>query len=205
MAYRQIAQAQGRRRGKNLCHCLQKCRQHHSHRFAHTKHSMLDLHPNVYFMRSPNQLIQNTYFWAHHEKLCLIDHTVAFVGGLDLCFGRWDTPDHVLVDDSPVPFHAATANSNSIYDKNQTFQMWPGKDYSNPRQQDFSQLDHPYDDMYDRQEVPRMPWHDVHMMVTWTVCSRCVPSFRSAVELSASSKAPLVPSHTYAYSSIRSH
>ena len=132
----------------------------------YTKHSMLDLHPNVYFMRSPNQLIQNTYFWAHHEKLCLIDHTVAFVGGLDLCFGRWDTPDHVLVDDSPVPFHAATANSNSIYDKNQTFQMWPGKDYSNPRQQDFSQLDHPYDDMYDRQEVPRMPWHDVHMMVT---------------------------------------
>lgn len=132
----------------------------------YTKHSLLDLHENIYFMRSPNQLIQNTYFWAHHEKLCLIDHTVAFVGGLDLCFGRWDTPDHVLVDDSSVPFHAATANSNSIYEKKASFQMWPGKDYSNPRTQDFSNLDHPYDDMYNRQEVPRMPWHDVHMMVT---------------------------------------
>lgn len=132
----------------------------------YTKHSLLDLHPNIYFMRSPNQLIQNTYFWAHHEKLCLIDHTVAFVGGLDLCFGRWDTPDHVLVDDSPIPFHAATANSNSIYENKGSFQMWPGKDYSNPRAKDFYQLDHPYEDMYDRNEVPRMPWHDVHMMVT---------------------------------------
>lgn len=132
----------------------------------YTKHSLLDLHPNVYFMRSPNQLIQNTYFWAHHEKLCLIDHTVAFVGGLDLCFGRWDTPDHVLVDDSSEPFHATTATSNSIYQKGSQFQMWPGKDYSNPRAKDFYQLDHPYDDMYDRNEVPRMPWHDVHMMVT---------------------------------------
>lgn len=24
-------------------------------------------------------------FWAHHEKLCLIDDTIAFMGGLDMC------------------------------------------------------------------------------------------------------------------------
>lgn len=24
-------------------------------------------------------------FWAHHEKLCVIDRKVAFMGGLDLC------------------------------------------------------------------------------------------------------------------------
>ena len=24
-------------------------------------------------------------FWAHHEKLCLIDSHVAFMGGLDMC------------------------------------------------------------------------------------------------------------------------
>lgn len=30
-------------------------------------------------------------YWAHHEKLCLIDGTIAFMGGLDLCYGRWDT------------------------------------------------------------------------------------------------------------------
>lgn len=125
-----------------------------------TKHSLLDLHKNIYVMRSPNQLLQNTYFWAHHEKLCLIDHTIGFLGGIDLCFGRWDTPDHVLVDDSPTPFNDPNSN-NGV-----PTQIWPGKDYSNPRQRDFYSLDKPYEDMYDRNEVPRMPWHDVHMMVT---------------------------------------
>lgn len=24
-------------------------------------------------------------FWAHHEKLCLIDDQIAFMGGLDMC------------------------------------------------------------------------------------------------------------------------
>lgn len=126
-----------------------------------TKHSLLDLHPNIYLMRSPNQLLQNTYFWAHHEKLCLVDHTIGFLGGIDLCYGRWDTSEHVLVDDSPVAF----TDPSDRKEMGPT-QIWPGKDYSNPRQRDFFNLDKPYEDMYDRNEVCRMPWHDVHMMVT---------------------------------------
>ena len=31
---------------------------------------------------------------AHHEKVVVIDGDLAFVGGLDLSDGRWDTPDH---------------------------------------------------------------------------------------------------------------
>jgi hypothetical protein len=27
-------------------------------------------------------------FWAHHEKLCLVDGNIAFMGGLDMC--KWD-------------------------------------------------------------------------------------------------------------------
>ena len=34
-----------------------------------------------------------------HEKLCVIDEAIAFMGGIDLCFGRWDTLQHVLIDD----------------------------------------------------------------------------------------------------------
>lgn len=127
----------------------------------YTKHSLLDLHENIFVMRSPNQWIQNTYFWAHHEKICMVDHTVAFLGGVDLCFGRWDTPDHVLTDDKPKAFYSAA--DNPPY---KPTQIWPGKDYSNPRVQDFHTLDQPFEDMYDRTKVPRMPWHDIHMMVT---------------------------------------
>ncbi|KAM3163069.1 Phospholipase [Lachancea thermotolerans] len=114
-----------------------------------TKHSMLSLHPNIHLIRSPNQWLQNTYFWAHHEKMTVIDHSIAFMGGIDLCYGRYDTPEHVLRDDSPELQE----------------QIFPGKDYSNARVCDFYDLDKPFESMYDRKEIPRMPWHDVHTMI----------------------------------------
>ncbi|KAI9823133.1 MAG: Phospholipase D1 [Thelocarpon impressellum] len=127
---------------------------------SYTKFSLLDLHPNVFVQRSPNQIRQNTFFWAHHEKLCVVDHTVAFVGGIDLCFGRWDTPQHAVCDDKPTGFEASDAPKDADH-----CQLWPGKDYSNPRVQDFYALDKPYEEMYDRTKVPRMPWHDISMQV----------------------------------------
>lgn len=129
-----------------------------------TKHSILSLdQENIHIIRSPNQLLQNTYFWAHHEKICIIDSTVAFMGGIDLCYGRYDTPDHVLVDDSPVDF-AHLDTETLTQEEFARFQVFPGKDYSNTRVKDFSNLDKPYEDMYDRTKVPRMPWHDIHMV-----------------------------------------
>lgn len=79
----------------------------------------------------------------------VVDENVAFLGGVDLCFGRWDTPQHILTDEG--------ANGEP--------QIWPGKDYSNPRVIDFHELNKPLEDMYDRSKVPRMPWHDVGCMV----------------------------------------
>ena len=126
----------------------------------YTKFSLLDLHHNVFVQRSPNQFRQNTFFWAHHEKICIVDHMVAFVGGIDLCFGRWDTPQHSVVDDKLTGFEASDAPKDADH-----CQLWPGKDYSNPRVQDFYALEKPYEEMYDRAKVPRMPWHDIHMQI----------------------------------------
>ena len=126
----------------------------------YTKFSLLDLHPNIFVQRSPNQFRQNTFFWAHHEKLCLIDHMVAFIGGIDLCFGRWDTPQHSVVDDKLTGFEMSDVPKDADH-----CQLWPGKDYSNPRVQDFYGLDKPYEEMYNRAKVPRMPWHDIHMQL----------------------------------------
>ena len=126
----------------------------------YTKFSLLDLHPNVFVQRSPNQFRQNTFFWAHHEKLCIVDHTLAFVGGIDLCFGRWDTPQHTVTDDKSTGFEASELPKDADH-----CQLWPGKDYSNPRVQDFFALSKPYEEMYDRSVVQRMPWHDISMQV----------------------------------------
>ncbi|KAF7503349.1 hypothetical protein GJ744_003955 [Endocarpon pusillum] len=126
----------------------------------YTKFSLLDLHPNVFVQRSPNQFRQNTFFWAHHEKLCIVDHTLAFIGGIDLCFGRWDTPQHTVTDDKSTGFEASELPKDADH-----CQLWPGKDYSNPRVQDFFALSKPYEEMYDRSVIPRMPWHDISMQV----------------------------------------
>lgn len=132
----------------------------------YTKHSILSLNQeNIHVIRSPNQLLQNTYFWAHHEKICIIDQTMAFMGGIDLCYGRYDTPDHVLTDDTLVDFdHLDTETLTQ--EEFEAFNIFPGKDYSNTRVKDFFNLDKPYENMYDRSVVPRMPWHDIHMCTT---------------------------------------
>jgi phosphatidylserine/phosphatidylglycerophosphate/cardiolipin synthase-like enzyme len=51
---------------------------------------------------------------CHHEKLVAIDGRLAFVGGIDLTAGRWDTPEHRPVEPrrgtggvSCPPFHDA--------------------------------------------------------------------------------------------------
>ncbi|TFK73598.1 phospholipase D [Pluteus cervinus] len=116
----------------------------------YAKQRLVSLHPNVMVQRSPSHFQTGTFYWAHHEKLCVIDQAIAFMGGLDLCFGRWDTAQHVLTDDTQ---------------DTERPEIWPGKDYSNPRLSDFYELHKPNEDMYDRAKVARMPWHDVAMQV----------------------------------------
>lgn len=135
----------------------------------YTKHSIVSLNQeNIHVIRSPNQLLQNTFFWAHHEKLCIVDYNVAFIGGLDMCYGRYDTPDHVLSDDSNIGF-ANLDHKKLDSEQFESFNIFPGKDYSNTRVKDFSNLDKPYETIYDRNTTPRMPWHDIHMMTSGEV------------------------------------
>ncbi|KAI1806009.1 phospholipase D [Daldinia bambusicola] len=127
----------------------------------YTKFSLLNLHDNILVLRSPNQLKKNQFFYAHHEKVCIVDHDVAFLGGIDLCFGRWDNPQHPITDDRPTGMEP---DGDSPRDAEHC-QLFPGKDYSNPRVLDFFKLNEPYEEMYDRSKVPRMPWHDIAMQV----------------------------------------
>lgn len=49
-------------------------------------------------MRHPDHVSSSVYLWAHHEKIIVIDQSVAFVGGIDLAYGRWDDREHRLTD-----------------------------------------------------------------------------------------------------------
>ena len=58
---------------------------------AYTKRALSLAHPNIRVLRHPDHLPAS--MWAHHEKLVVVDQALAFFGGIDLCYGRWD--DHL--------------------------------------------------------------------------------------------------------------
>ncbi|CAD5212970.1 unnamed protein product [Bursaphelenchus okinawaensis] len=71
----------------------------------YAKKLLQGLHPNIKVMRHPDHYFgTGTFFWSHHEKLIIIDQLIAFVGGLDLCYGRWDNSTHVLADLGSVQY-----------------------------------------------------------------------------------------------------
>uniref|UniRef100_A0A3B3XC42 Phospholipase n=2 Tax=Poecilia mexicana TaxID=48701 RepID=A0A3B3XC42_9TELE len=84
---------------------------------GYSKRTLLRLHPNIKVMRHPDHVSSAVYLWAHHEKIVVIDQSVAFVGGIDLAYGRWDDREHRLTDIGSVTLshleQAAAAASSS--------------------------------------------------------------------------------------------
>ncbi|RDW82884.1 phospholipase D [Coleophoma crateriformis] len=93
-------------------------------------------------------------YWAHHEKLCLIDSKIAFMGGLDLCFGRWDTNAHPIADAHPT-------NLENI--------IFPGQDFNNARVYDFEDVTKWENNKLDRTKSSRMGWSDLSMCLSGPV------------------------------------
>ncbi|CAH8451751.1 unnamed protein product [Heterobilharzia americana] len=77
------------------------------------KRWLKSLHSNIYVYRSP----RSTRLWSHHEKIVAVDQSIVFLGGIDLCFGRWDTNDHRrLVKYGSVQFiHLVLIVQNPVY------------------------------------------------------------------------------------------
>ncbi|CAL4122887.1 unnamed protein product, partial [Meganyctiphanes norvegica] len=64
-----------------------------------TKDTLARIHPNIKIFRHPDHnTTHSVLYWAHHEKIVVVDQMYAFVGGIDLTFGRWDDFRHKLVD-----------------------------------------------------------------------------------------------------------
>ncbi|CAD8061948.1 unnamed protein product [Paramecium sonneborni] len=110
------------------------------------KHSKLQLEsmsPNIKVLKHRDQL---QVFFSHHEKMVLIDQYIGFMGGLDLCFGRWDNQKHLLFEVHPFE------------------QLWPQIDFSNSRIRDFVDVKN-YQKSLLKENEPRMPWHDIAIQI----------------------------------------
>jgi phospholipase D1/2 len=129
---------------------------------AHTKYALKDLcpegqpgHGNIQVIRHPDHnVFENagdmTFYWAHHEKFIVIDYDLAFIGGLDLCYGRWDVRQHLLADVHP------SGVQNEVF---------PGQDFNNNRIMDFQTVEDWANNELNKTDFGRMPWHDVAMGV----------------------------------------
>ena len=51
----------------------------------------MDLNKNIIVIKHPYEVVN---FWSHHEKMAVIDNEILFLGGLDLCFGRYEIKDY---------------------------------------------------------------------------------------------------------------
>uniref|UniRef100_A0A8B9JHW2 Phospholipase n=1 Tax=Astyanax mexicanus TaxID=7994 RepID=A0A8B9JHW2_ASTMX len=80
----------------------------------YSKRTLMHLHPNIKVMRHPDHVQSSVYLWAHHEKIVVIDQSVAFVGGIDLAYGRWDDNEHRLTDVGSVT-RSAQSMDQSYY------------------------------------------------------------------------------------------
>uniref|UniRef100_A0A669D290 Phospholipase n=1 Tax=Oreochromis niloticus TaxID=8128 RepID=A0A669D290_ORENI len=98
---------------------------------GYSKRTLLHLHPNIKVMRHPDHVSSSVYLWAHHEKIVVIDQSVAFVGGIDLAYGRWDDREHRLTDVGSVTRSVAT--SKKIPNINKGLSSVDGVSQSNGR------------------------------------------------------------------------
>ncbi|KAK8080007.1 phospholipase D domain-containing protein [Apiospora hydei] len=101
-------------------------------------------------------------YWAHHEKLCIIDRTIAFMGGLDMCFGRWDTNSHPIADAHP-------GNLDAI--------IFPGQDYNNARIFDFEGVNDWDHNKLDRTQSSRMGWSDISISLNGPIVHNLIDHF----------------------------
>lgn len=70
-------------------------------------------------MRHPDHMPSTALLWAHHEKTVVIDQSLAFLGGIDLAYGRWDDSQHRLTDvgsvrRSPQPSPGLSPNPTMV-------------------------------------------------------------------------------------------
>ncbi|XP_050372117.1 phospholipase D zeta 1 isoform X2 [Argentina anserina] len=149
---------------------------------VYSKRKLLGIHENVRVLRYPDHFSSGVYFWSHHEKLVIVDYQICFLGGLDLCFGRYDTAEHKVGDCPP--------------------NIWPGKDYYNPRESEPNSWEDTMKDELDRGKYPRMPWHDVHCAIWGPPCRDVARHFVQRWNYAKRNKAPneqtiplLMPQH----------
>ena len=160
-----------------------------------TRRVLLDINrivgqPRVFVTPTKSNADKTTSFYSHHQKQVVIDQQIAFVGGLDLAYGRYDDDSFELRADADwrqgmnryngcVPQLGHLGWANLI----------------NPDEKDFQISAYHYQIPYevegplgiggtkptaagvDASRQPRMPWQDMHLRIEGPAVSELTRNF----------------------------
>ncbi len=101
---------------------------------------------------------RDAFDYSHHQKFVVVDGRVGFLGGIDLAYGRWETPEFDVVVD-PDRFLI-----NDMYSPGQT-KLRPASATEKALIQKFDLADPYFGHLIDEGCQPRMPWQDVHVKI----------------------------------------
>ena len=113
----------------------------------HTLETIKNINKNINIIRYP--VDQDTMLWSNHEKIVIIDKLIGYVGGYDLCWGRYDTSIHPIFEE---------LNEKNLYE-------YPLIDYSNERIAPFSDVNNYIKENVPRISTNRLPWHDTQTRI----------------------------------------
>lgn len=110
--------------------------------------------------------------WSPHQKLVILDaeNTLqAFVGGVDLCDGRWDWHDHALISDKTSDLKVGPSADSP--QKNQDRDLFfleksfiPGTPYTSPKGEKFYGQNHDfYSPLYGKNQNPQHALHILYL------------------------------------------
>lgn len=119
----------------------------------YSKQRLVEAHENIKVFRHPDHARVGVFFWAHHEKIVAIDQTYAFIGGFDLCYGRWDDYRHRLTDLGSI------TTGSLVKEK-----LWPLPDVTSPSGQQQPMSKQVSIDVPDTKRIPHLEPGDKLLM-----------------------------------------
>ena len=114
--------------------------------------------------------LKDLYLWSHHEKIVVVDQTIAFVGGMDLCIGRFDDERYNLFDATKAELFELDDEDGSSegkeYPHGESGRLWQDKDYNNSMTHTVVEPQaYIGQDNFDRKTRHRGPWQDIGSVV----------------------------------------
>lgn len=109
-------------------------------------------------LQPPTSAQSDNIDYSHHQKFVVVDGQIAFIGGIDMTYGRWETPNFDVVVDPEIFV------INDMYNPCAT-KLRGTSEIEKKKIENFHFAEPYGGKLIDEGCQPRMPWQDVHIKI----------------------------------------